>query len=85
MFEYDTGARVAAEKLDKYDLTEILRLSYDSGYRDPDSIIDNIILNHKELKSEFANLTKYEFMKYLCERYPVRFEEVPKYRMWYMR
>ena len=85
MFEYDKDAEKAAKILDEYDFTENLSICYDNGYRDPDSIRTNIIVNHKELEISLDDLTEGEFMDYLCERYNVEFEEVITYRMWYRR
>lgn len=85
MFEYDEDAERAAKILDKYNFVENLRLCYDAGKRDPDSVRANIIVNHRELEIVLDDLTECEFMDYLCERYNVRFEEVIKYRMWYRR
>lgn len=83
MFEYDEDAERAAKILDEYNFVEDLSLCYDAGKRDPDSIMTYLHVNYKELETVLDYLTESEFMDYLCERYPVRFEEVVKYRMWY--
>lgn len=75
MFEYDEDAERAAKILDEYNFVEDLSLCYDAGKRDPDSIMTYLHVNYKELETVLDYLTESEFMDYLCERYPVRFEE----------
>lgn len=85
MFEYDDAARLAAEALDRYDLTEILSECYDKGIREPWDILNKGILSrYPELEDTIDNLSTDEFMEYLCEKYHVRFEEIISYRMWYL-
>lgn len=83
MFEYDAAAMIAANKLDEYDLTEILKDCYKSKIREAWIIKDKISDSIKELEQHLDDLSLYEFMDYLCDRYPVSFEEVCTYRMWY--
>lgn len=86
MFEYDECTKRAAEKLDEYDFTEILNLCYDNNLKSPWEIADKIMEKYEELGvlgGAFDYLSVDEFMKYLSERYPVRFEEVIAYRMQY--
>ena len=86
MFEYDKYSKVAAEKLDEYDFTEILSWCYDNDLRDSWDIKDKIADEYCELGIDdgaLDNLTHDEFMEYLSKRYNVRFEEISTYRMWY--
>lgn len=86
MFEYDTAAKAAAEKLDKYDFTEILKYCYGHELRSPWDIYDVIVEEYAELDvmdSPLDELSEHELMDYLSERYNVVFEEVVTYRMWY--
>lgn len=83
MFEYDYEAMKAAEKLDQYNFKELLSDCYDVGYRKPEDIRDAIEHRYKKLKYDLDNLTDLELMEYLEMRYPIRFEEVITYRMWY--
>lgn len=77
-------AFLAANKLDEYDFTEILRYCYDNLLKDSWEIRYEIIEEYKELNEYLDNLSDYEFMEYLKERYNVRFEEVVTYRMRYI-
>ncbi len=84
MFEYDQETSHAAETLDKYDLSDVLSECNDLGWRDPWDIRERALLTkYPELTNTLDDLSLDEFMEYLCERYPVRFEEVVSYRMWY--
>ena len=83
MFEYDYEAMKAAERLDQYNFKELLSDCYDCGRRNPEDIKDFVEHRHKELKYDLENLSNDEFIEYLETRYPVRFEEVITYRMWY--
>ena len=86
MFECDEDAKKAAEKLDEYNFKDILQSCYDSGISDPIDIRDHIIDNHyPELDETFGDLTGDEWMEYLCYRYPIKFEEIISYRMWYRK
>ena len=85
MFEYDYEAMIAAKKLDEYDFTEILSECYDAGRRDSWDIRNIIETRYKELEIDLGNLSTDEFMEYLSTRYPIKFEEVIKYRMWYTK
>jgi len=85
MFEYDEDAKMASEELDKYNFKYILGLCYDSDIRDPYDIKDYIISSLPELEEILEYLTEDEWMEYLTERYPIRFEEIIKYRMYYRR
>lgn len=86
MFEYDIHAQRAAEELDKYNFTDLLRYCYENGYRNPWDIADVMIAEHNELGVEDGAidwLSIDELIEYLSERYNVAFEEVITYRMWY--
>ena len=86
MFEYDKFSKAAAEELDKYDFTEILSECYDNDLRSPWDIMERIVDEYAELgfiDGALDNLSNDEFMEYLTERYPIKFEEVITYRMWY--
>ena len=85
MFDYDLDSKRAVEKLDEYDFTDILSECYDMGMRDPYDIGDCISEDYPELEDTIADLTGCEWMEYLTARYPVRFEEISHYRMWYTR
>ena len=86
MFEYDIYAQHAAEELDKYDFTDLLRYCYDNGYVNPWDIADVMISEYNERGVEdgaIESLSLDEFIEYLSERYNIGFEEVITYRMWY--
>lgn len=84
MFEYDEDSKKAAQKLDEYDFTDILKSCFDSDIRDAYDIRNFIGEKHyPELEDTLADLTESEWIEYLEARYPVRFEEVVRYRMWY--
>lgn len=84
MFEYDEDAEKAAEKLNEYNFKDILKSCFDSNIIDPTDIRYHITDNHyPELEETLADLTESEWMEYLQSRYPVRFEEVVHYRMWF--
>ena len=86
MFEYDEDAKAAAEKLDEYNFIELLRSCYINNLRDPWDIRDKIMDEYTELglvDSALDYLSNDEFMEYLSERYPIRFEEIIGYRMQY--
>ena len=86
MFEYDNEVMAAAEELDKYDFTEILRSCYDNGVRDFWDIYDKILEKHKELEDvdgAFDKMSSDEIMEYLNDRYDVKFDEVITHRMRY--
>lgn len=85
MFEYDYDAMKAAEKLDQYNFKDILSDCYDNDMRNPERIRNIIEFRYKELIYDLDNLTNDEFIEYLEARYPVRFEEVVTYRMWYRK
>ena len=85
MFDYDEDSKRAAEKLDGYDFTEILRSCFDSWLRDPYEIRNCISEHHPELDDALSDLTESEWIEYLEKRYPVSFEEIVRYRMWYRK
>ena len=85
MFEYDKASQRAAEKLDRYDLTETLSWCYDANWRDPWDIKQKIITEYPELDDTLDDLSTDEFMMCLEAKYDVKFEEVVSYRMWYVR
>ena len=86
MFDYDPASKRAADKLDEYDLSELLLQCYDVGWVDPWDIRERAILvKHPELADVLDELSTDEFMEYLTKRYNVRFEEVISYRMWLMK
>ena len=79
-------SKAAAEELDKYDFTEILSECYDNDLRSPWDIMERIVDKYAEfgfIDGALDNLSNDEFMEYLTERYPIKFEEVVTYRMWY--
>lgn len=85
MFEYDRDARCATEVLDEYNLSDILSKCNDLGWRDPWDIKERVLLTkYPELTDTLDDLSLDEFIEYLCARYPVRFEEVVSYRIWYV-
>ncbi|MGN0246512.1 MAG: hypothetical protein ACI4DK_11200 [Lachnospiraceae bacterium] len=84
MFEYDEASQKAAEKLDNYDLTNILSWCYDASWRDPWDIKQKIQIEYPELDDILDDLSSDEFMEYLSKKYNVRFEEIISYRMWYV-
>lgn len=83
MFEYDVAAMEAVKRLDGYDFTEILSECYDNHIRESWCLKKKIADNYKEIEDALDDLSLYEFMDYLCDRYPIRFETVTTYRMWY--
>lgn len=86
MFDYDEDSRRSVEKLDEYNLKDILSSCYDAGIRDPYDIRNHIIKKHyPELEDYVMSLSEDEWMIYLTARYPVKFEEIVHYRMWYRR
>ena len=52
MFEYDIHSQRAAEELDKYNFTDLLRYCYENGYINPWDIADVMIAEHNELGVE---------------------------------
>lgn len=86
MFDYDPASKRAADKLDEYDLSELLLQCYDVGWVDPWDIRERAILvEYPELADILDELSTDEFMEYLTKRYNVRFEEVISYRMRLMK
>lgn len=85
MFDYDEDAKRAAEKLDEYDFTITLGECFDSYLRDPYDIRNCIAERYPEVEDALADLAEDEWMEYLSARYPVKFEEIVRYRMWYKR
>lgn len=83
MFEYDVAAMEAVKRLDEYDFTEILRECYENRIRESWCLKDKIADNYKEIEDALDNLNLYEFMDYLYDRYPIRFETVTIHKMWY--
>lgn len=85
MFDYDSDAKVAAEELDKHDLTDSLARCWRMRHIDPWDIRQFIqsesIPEHMELFEALENLSSEELMEYLNDRYGVRFEEIIHHRM----
>ena len=81
MFEYDIDAFLAANKLDEYDFTDVLRYCCYNHLNDSLDIRDKIIEEHEELEEYLDDLSNSDFMEYLEERYNVRFEIFITYKM----
>lgn len=82
IFWYDKEAQLAAEKLDNYDLMDILKYCYQIRWLNPWDIKGQIHLKYDELDEFLDDLSIDEFMLYLESKYPVKFEEFVDYRMW---
>ena len=80
MFDYDEESKKAAETLDKYDLTDILKEYHG---REVSEIKDEIKEINNELCEAIESLTYIEFSDYLIERYKMRMEEVSISYMWW--
>lgn len=83
MFDYCQEAKKAADELDKYDLSDILKQCYEIGWRDPWDIGERgIIGKYPELEGSVHALDLDELMEYLMKKYPVRFSERISYAMY---
>lgn len=86
MFEYDESARKAVEILDTYDLSSTLNDAYHEMVKDPwDIKVEYIPSRYPELEDVLSDLCEDEFMEYLSSRYPVKFDEVISYRMYFCK
>lgn len=83
MFEYDELASNAAKILDKYNLEDEILQCRIIKYLNPVDIRNHIeaSTNDFEFIDALEELTLYEFMEYLTEKYGVKWEEVISYRM----
>ena len=80
MFDYDEESKRAAEILDKYDLTDILK---ECRGKEVYEIEDEIKKINDELCEAIESLTYTEFSDYLVERYKMRIQEVIISYMWW--
>ena len=80
MFDYNEESKRAAEILDKYDLTDVLK---ECRGREVSEIEEEIKKINDELCEAIENLTYVEFSDYLIERYKMRMEEASISYMWW--
>ena len=80
MFDYDEESKKAAEILDKYNLTDMLK-----EYRgiEANEIKEEIKKINDELCEAMESLTYEEFCDYLVKRYRMRMQEVSINYMWW--
>ena len=82
MFEYDLMANLAVETLDKYDFGKDLEYCRQNRRMDAWDIWNYLENQHgPEVEDAFSNLSLSEFMKYLTDRYNVRWREIREYHM----
>ena len=80
MFDYDEESRLAAEKLDKYDFTDILKQCYGVNIFDVKYMLRDL---EEEIFDEISDLTTDEFAEYLHQRYGMKIEEVLTTYVWW--
>lgn len=83
MFEYDAESMAAAEMLNKYDLTDVLKNIHGADVYEVLDCLDE--LGNDEISESIHNLTTDEFVTYLETRYKMRSEEVVHYALWWNR
>ena len=82
MFNYDQDAYKAAEKLNEYDLSDVLNFCAESGEKtEIFDVIDRIELIYPNLWRELHTLSSYEFMEYLHIMYDASFIEETHYHL----
>ena len=83
MFDYDEWVRAAALVLDYYDLREMLAQCKERCILNPFEIKDYIqnSTHNLELVHALEELSSYELMEYLTDRYGVRWVETISYNM----
>lgn len=80
MFDYDETSKKAAETLDQYDLSPVLRRCYGVDIYD---IEDWIKAYGDEVCEAVENLADYELADYLHQRYGMGIQEVSRYCAWW--
>lgn len=81
MFEYDKEAMMAAETLDKYDLTDVLKGCHGTEVYD---VIDRIdAMGSDEVSKAITELSTDDLVIYLEKRYNMRSQEVSRYVLWW--
>lgn len=80
MFDYDEESKRAAEILDKYNLTDILK---ECRGREASEIEEEIKKINDELCEAVESLTYEEFCDYLVKRYKMGLQEVSISYMWW--
>lgn len=74
MFDYNPSKKKAAEELDKYDFSKLLKQCYKIGWRDPFSIgLKGIAGRYPELEDSVKQLSPNDLVHYLGTKYPVAF------------
>lgn len=80
MFDYDEDLKKAAETLDKYDFTPILKRCYGVDIYD----IEDWIKDYGDDVAEAVeNLADYELADYLHQKYGMGIQEVSRYCAWW--
>lgn len=80
MFDYDEESKKAAETLDKYDLTSILKGCHGTDIYDVEELIKNY---GDETCEAVENLSDYELADYLHQRYGMTIQEISRYCVWW--
>lgn len=79
MFDYDADSKHAAEVLDRYDFSSVLRNCYGVKLYDVKEWLERY---GEEVSEAISDLTTDELAEYLRQKYGVRVEEVLRYYIW---
>lgn len=85
MFDYNPSKKKAAEELDKYDFTKLLKQCCKIGWRDPLSIgLKGIVGRFPELEDSVRQIGPDDLVHYLMAKYPVFFRPKVSVEMYFL-
>lgn len=80
MFDYDAESKAAAETLDKYDFSPVLKSFRGVDLYDIEKTLEQF---GEEVKKAIEDLTTDELAEYLRHKYEMGVEEVSHYYLWW--